>query len=483
MNSQHNPKITSIIEESIIVFDTCALLNVYRYSLLSSKRILDYIKRYEGKMWIPSRVRKEFYKNKGSVRSVNLYKNLDKQLTKLVEMKRDELFVQLSEYEKKRFPKFTELKGQLEGKLAEMVTITKNYKEEVVEETGVYKGFIEEVDSFLDALLNSDKVGEAIGLVSLMEIIKEGELRYKYNLPPGFKDADKQEGIDKFGDLILWKEIIKRAGEISEKNIIFVTSDTKSDWFHKNKKNEIIGPREELISEFKNYHSEKEVIIIPFEDYIEEISDPADASDKDLLLELRMNNLVKRLSYEVFSKMVEGKIESLDIEDLRKRMTGNLDTMQRDFIESINDIYEHDVESITINPNGIKIQGNKIIYSVNAIAKCGFGTISYSPGIMSYGTLYTDVIIGIELTRESTDNEVSFINNFKEDSATVAKVTHVITENEKYIWGNDFDSEEWEFEEDGETGDYEVYATCAKCGEGISNSNDAGNGFCTSCPE
>ncbi|PFX61668.1 hypothetical protein COL36_10765 [Bacillus wiedmannii] len=483
MSSQHNSKITSIIKESIIVFDTCALLNVYRYSLLNSKRILDYIKRYKGKMWIPSQVRKEFYKNKGSVRSVSLYKNLDKQLTKLVEMKRDELFVQLSEYEKKRFPKFTELKSQLEEKFGEMVTITKGYKEEVVEETGVYKGFIEEVDSFLDALLNSDKVGGAIGLVSLMEIIKEGELRYKYSLPPGFKDADKKEGIDKFGDLILWKEIIKRAGEISEKNIIFVTSDTKSDWFLKNKKNEIISPREELISEFKNYNSEKEVVIIPFEDYIEEISDPADASDRDLLLELRMNNLVKRLSYEVFSRMVESKIESLDIEDLRKKMTGNLDIMQRNFIDSINEIYEHEVQNITINPNGIKIQEGKIIYSVNAIGECGFGTISYSPGIMSYGTLYTDVIIGIELTRNLTDNEVSFIKNFQEDSDTVAKVTHVITENEKYIWGNDFDTDEFDFEDNDETGENEVYAMCAKCGQGISLSNDAGNGFCTSCPE
>ncbi|HDR5276064.1 TPA: hypothetical protein QCS28_003289, partial [Bacillus thuringiensis] len=84
--------------------------------------------------------------------------------------------------------------------------------------------------------------------------------------------------------------------------------------------------------------------------------------------------------------------------------------------------------------------------------------------------------------RNLTDNEVSFIENFKEDSDNVTKVTHVVTENEKYIWGNDFDIDDFDFEEE-EEGEYEVYAMCAKCGEGISHSNDAGNGFCTSCPE
>ncbi|MFB5588483.1 PIN-like domain-containing protein [Bacillus cereus] len=474
MNSQHTPKITSIIEESIIVFDTCALLNVYRYSLLSSKRLLDYIKKYEEKMWIPSQVRKEFYKNKGSVRSINLYKNLDKQLTKQVETKRDELLVQLSEYEKKRFPKFTELKSKLEEKFAEMVTITKDYKNEVVEETGVYKEFIEEVDTFIDSLLNSGKVGDVIDLVSLMEIIKEGELRYKYNLPPGFKDADKEEGIDKFGDLILWKEIIKRAGEISEKNIIFVTSDTKSDWFFKNKKNEIMNPREELISEFKHYHLEKEIIIIPFEDYIEEIANPDDSSDKDLLLELRMNNLIKRLPFEVFAEIVEGKIESLDIEDLRKKMNSNLDDEQRKYIDSIHEVNGHEILSVKVITNGIEIQNDNIVYSVNAIADCQFGTISYSPGMLNYGTLNTDIILGIELTRKLTESEVAFIKNFKENSDTLIKVTHFITDNEKFIWGNDFDL--LEFEDD-------YYTTCGSCGEGINHKNDAGNGFCVNCPE
>lgn len=478
MSSQHNSKITSIIEESIIVFDTCALLNVYRYSLLSSKRILDYIKQYEEKMWVPSQVRKEFYKNKGNVRSINLYKNLDKQLTKHVETKRDELLVQLSEYEKKRFPKFTELKSQLEEKFAEMVTITKEYKNEVIEETGVYKEFIEEVDAFLDSLLKSDKVGEAVDLVSLMEIIKEGELRYKYNLPPGFKDADKNEGIDKFGDLILWKEIIKRAGEISEKNIIFVTSDTKSDWFLKNKQNEIMNPREELMSEFKHHHLEKEIIIIPFEDYIAEISDPDDSSDKDLLLELRMNNLVKRLSYDVFSEIVDGKIESLNIEDLRKKMNSNLDGNQRIDIDSINEIDGYEIVNITVNTNGIETNDDKIVYSVNAIAECQFETISYSPGMMSYGTLYADIIIGIELTRKLADSEVVFIKDFRENPDMVAKVTHFITDNEEFIWGNDFDL----YEKDDVTND-DYYTRCANCGEGINHSNDAGNGFCIHCPE
>ncbi|MCY9160064.1 PIN-like domain-containing protein [Bacillus atrophaeus] len=137
--------------------------------------------------------------------------------------------------------------------------------------------------------------------------MKEGELRYRYKLPPGYEDATK-DGIDKFGDLIFWKQILNKSSNIENKYIILVTSDVKPDWFQKNKKNEVVSPREELLSEFNQLHTEKEMIIIPFEDFIEEISDVSDPSDRDLLLELRTNNLIKRLPQDLFEKMVEEKL-------------------------------------------------------------------------------------------------------------------------------------------------------------------------------
>ncbi|WLD93786.1 PIN-like domain-containing protein [Alkalihalobacillus sp. AL-G] len=478
MSGKWYPSIIDIIDDSVIVFDSSALLNVYRYSLVSSKRILNYIKKYEDKAWLPAQVKKEFYKNKEKVRSLNLYKNLDKKLIRQVDIKRDELLVQFSEYEKKRFSKFTDLKSQLETKFDEMNTIIKDYKNKIAEETGVYKEFIEETDSYLDMLLESEKVGDEFNLVELLEVLKEGETRYRYSLPPGYEDAKNKEGIDKFGDLIVWKQIFKKLPElVDDKYIVFVTSDTKPDWFHKNDQKEVINPRNELISEFNHFNSDKEIIIIPFENFIEEISDSTDQSDRDFLLELRLNNLVKRLPTDSFKKIIEEKIREIGVNDIVRKALQRSNSSERQHVKYLGDISHPYIENITIETNGIKVEDDEVIYYLNVITECDYPTTSYHSNIISYGDIYAELVLSIELTRKLEDNEVIFIDKFKKNPTDVTTVTRSYTDKEKYIWGSDDDH----YNEDEEYIDKDVYTTCPGCGEGISNSNDAGDGFCTDC--
>jgi hypothetical protein len=480
VTSKWYPNIVEVIEEATIVFDTSALLNVYRYSLVNSKRILNHIQNYEDKLWIPAQVKKEFNKNQENVRSVNLYKNFDKKLSKHVESKKDELLVQLSEYEKKRFSGFTELKSKLEAKFSEMDTIVKHYKTEISEETGVYKDFIEEVDSFFSSLINSEKVGEELNFIELLKILKEGELRYRYKLPPGFEDATK-DGIDKFGDLIFWKQILYKSSNIDNKYIILVTSDVKPDWFQKNKKNEVVSPREELLSEFTQLNTEKEIIIIPFEDFIEEISDVSDPSDRDLLLELRTNNLIKRLPQDLFEKMVEEKLNSVvDINDIYKKTLQKSNGIERNYIQTLSEISHPVIETISVNNNGIRVDENEVIYSLKVTAECEYPTASYGSHVISFGGIYTEVTLSVELKRKLEDNELTFIKNFKENTANVATITHFILDKERYIWGSDEDNF---VEDEDDIVESDIYTTCPSCSRGINNNNDAGNGFCIYCPQ
>lgn len=94
------------------------------------------------------------------------------------------------------------------------------------------------------------------------KITKEGAIRYKYRIPPGFRDNKKDLNEDesshnkhenvyyerKYGDLIIWKQIIKHAKESGLTDIIFITDDNKSDWWLK-KSGKTIGARPELINE------------------------------------------------------------------------------------------------------------------------------------------------------------------------------------------------------------------------------------------
>ena len=77
-------------------------------------------------------------------------------------------------------------------------------------------------------------------------IEQEGENRYAAKTPPGYKDAKKTE--NRFGDLLVWKEILNYA-KSQEVDIIFVTHDQKEDWWNINS-GKTIGPRIELRKEF-----------------------------------------------------------------------------------------------------------------------------------------------------------------------------------------------------------------------------------------
>ena len=82
----------------------------------------------------------------------------------------------------------------------------------------------------------------------LAAIRKEGEERYAKKIPPGYEDAKKGGDGDKFGDLIIWKEMIEKA-KADKRPIIFVTDDGKSDWWHIHHGKKI-GPHPYLVEEF-----------------------------------------------------------------------------------------------------------------------------------------------------------------------------------------------------------------------------------------
>ncbi len=85
-------------------------------------------------------------------------------------------------------------------------------------------------------------------IIILQRIYEEGDKRYLMEIPPGYKFDNNK---NKFGDLILWFQIIDHARNKS-KPIIFIMNERKEDWWHKGNTGKIIGPRPELVQEFIN---------------------------------------------------------------------------------------------------------------------------------------------------------------------------------------------------------------------------------------
>lgn len=71
--------------------------------------------------------------------------------------------------------------------------------------------------------------------------------RYKNKLPPGYKDAAKDDGG--IGDLAIWLSALK-LGEKHLRPLIFVSEDSKADWWQ-NAAGGVFLPRYELVDEYR----------------------------------------------------------------------------------------------------------------------------------------------------------------------------------------------------------------------------------------
>lgn len=62
-----------------------------------------------------------------------------------------------------------------------------------------------------------------------------GEARYTQDVPPGFRDRIKTDepklGSNKYGDLIMWEELLAHVGSLATGTVVVLTRDRKEDWF------------------------------------------------------------------------------------------------------------------------------------------------------------------------------------------------------------------------------------------------------------
>ena len=217
-------------ENDLLIFDTSSLLDLYRHPIITSKKILEYFKEYSNRIWIPAQVKKEFYKNINNVKNINMYKKFNDLTKKEAKKLEQKLLKYINNYSKSKFSELHVLENDIKHNFANIYTKIDEYSNSLKNEKDIYKDFIlNEVDVFFDELFSGNQVGVETNVVELMNILREGELRYKYKIAPGYEDEKTKKGIDKFGDLIAWKQIIDKSKTSIENKIYFITSDNKPD--------------------------------------------------------------------------------------------------------------------------------------------------------------------------------------------------------------------------------------------------------------
>lgn len=255
--SSKNKTAVELIKTATIVFDTNALLvpyDVSKENFPAINKLLQKLKT-EKRLKIPARVAREFGKNR-MVKMNSLFGKL-----RGIKNKLDGQNFNIENYPVlKEFKEYNSLTANFKNirKLIDQSKKTIN----VLEDNILNWTAEDKVSNAYRRIFTKNVIVECVKEED--EIFKELSLRKKLNIPPGYKDSSKDD--DGIGDLVIWHTILQ-IGRDSNTDVIFVTNEEKSDWFHKQDK-QTIFPRFELIEEFRNVSNGKSFTAISFVEFL-----------------------------------------------------------------------------------------------------------------------------------------------------------------------------------------------------------------------
>jgi len=228
-------------KEAIIISDANILLNLYYYSRKTSKELISILDKFSERLWIPYQIALEYQKNRLS--KIRVQKESYNSLRKSIQDEINAIKKRLDDkYSKHPLLEVSKIK----------IILDKSFKdiEQYLNDTRDNHPDWEKNDEIRNDLdkLFEDKVSMPYSRDRLKEIYEIGYYRYENKIPPGFGD-DKKDKERKYGDLIIWLDIIEKAKK-EKKSVIFINDEKKEDWWQKDNNNLI--PRYELIGEIKN---------------------------------------------------------------------------------------------------------------------------------------------------------------------------------------------------------------------------------------
>lgn len=326
-------EIENLWKNALFIFDANILLNLYRYSDETREeffRIIDIIK---DRIWLTNQAAYEFFENRLTVisKQEKSYEEAEKSLQMLetdFENSHQHPFI-----DEKLLEDLSDLSNKICQNLRKNKDIhTKRYNKDDI---------LEKIEKIF-----TGKVGNEYTSDQLNNIYQEGEKRFLEKIPPGYKDKDKKDdtsgNIRKFGDLILWKQILE-ASENFKKDVILITDDKKEDWWVRFN-GKTISPRPELKKEFQNITKQS------FYMY-----------QSHRFLQLATENLNEKVNEDAIKEVI-----NLQENDKRKRLYGKFKSDEyinrkihlTKTIERISELEEY-LSKLTSRENEIKVNLSK----------------------------------------------------------------------------------------------------------------------------
>lgn len=285
----------------ILALDTNVLLNVYRYSPEFSEFALECLKAVSDYIVLPATVELEYRRNNRAAFSSmeKRFAEIGKATEEQIKNAKTKILDSCSNLIRLQYPDVVDLKTSLSEKLDAVQAALDSYLEDHTALDLIQHSW--GGTDLLAPFVQSLKVMPALTQGEIYKWCDEGESRYKKEIPPGFKDAKQKDGVRKYSDLILWKEMLKYA-KSHGKSIIFVTDDVKADWWEA-KDDGSITFHQKLLEEFSR--TGQSIIPITCMGFLNAVASDYNITKSDAVeIALRMtdNNYCEKVAERVFDE-------------------------------------------------------------------------------------------------------------------------------------------------------------------------------------
>lgn len=336
-------------EKTLFIFDTNVLIDLYSFQPESREDFFKVLDKLRDKIWLPYHVGLEYQR-----RRLEIIKFRREHFTK-INKELDDLQNALN-FEQK---KFTTLTTQLITKKSypklyekiNMVSVNfskevENLKIKLKQELDKLKEEIKDYDKDRIFLTTEDhirhKIDEYFSIEKLGTCLFEtqddidtlniqGQERFDNKIPPGYEDESEKgestfsfNGLTykrKFGDLIIFNEMINIALLKKIENIIFISGDKKSDWriIEKLEGDKILGARTELKMEMKLKANVDNFYIFQVEEFLNKTKEILDVEiSDDSLTDIKKSSKETKLTINL-SKENKGKLSN-NIEKIKNKL-------------------------------------------------------------------------------------------------------------------------------------------------------------------
>ncbi|WP_437077221.1 PIN-like domain-containing protein [Streptomyces sp. enrichment culture] len=256
-------------KDGVIVLDTNVLLSLYEYTETSREEVLAALEQTAGRLWMPYQVGLEFVRGRRSTlesrkralasATTEVNKKLMAARKAIVEAK-DVVCAQLDKYARAQ----QEIAG-LDALVADADVDAhldvyrhefKRHLDMLKADHGLALNSSDAEDPILPriAKLYGEGVGEQPDDDVLRKRLEEATaFRFPNKIPPGFSDSGKDTPLKSAGDFLLWEELIEHVRQLppSGRYVLFVSNDTKEDWYEQRSGTSSSRPWPSLVDELR----------------------------------------------------------------------------------------------------------------------------------------------------------------------------------------------------------------------------------------